>query len=367
MGRNYMARPWKYLLAAAALLCLTGCGGQEPAISSGGSGGFGTESPEGSAQGEKQQVDMEGENSMEHSGEGRPEDGEPSLHPEQEGVLSEERTTAAFDVGSFFELNMVVGGDCVYGLGRRQKGEETILFQVGAEDGIVREFETALEPEISARAACADSSGNLHLLLSDGGNWEWTEILALDRSGQIISRTDLSEVKEETEVSNLSMAIGSDGSYYLSYTHTGGSSILVVDGKGSRKEAYSLDVGLVGLGTGKSGQVYGMVYDRDGQYLAALTEEGEMEPCPNGAFPGMPIVVSCLAPGVQGELLLGNGAYGAWTYEAGRLEQVVLTEEMPYQGQDVEAFGFLGDGRLCMTGYGDGTHTIECLPAERKK
>ena len=74
-----------------------------------------------------------------------------------------------------------------------------------------------------------------------------------------------------------------------------------------------------------------------------------------------------LQPGIRCELRLGNGAYGAWTYEAGSLEQVVTAEEMPYKGQDVEGFGFLDDGRLCITGFGDGAHTVECLPAEREK
>ena len=153
----------------------------------------------------------------------------------------------------------------------------------------------------------------------------------------------------------------------MSYTHNGGSSILVVDSNGSRKEYFSLDVRLVGLGTGRSGQVYGMVYGRDGQYLAMLTENGEIEPCPNGEFQDMPIVIDCLRPGVRCDLLLGNGEYGAWTYETGSLEQVVSVDEMSLKGQDVWGFGFLNDGRMCITGYRGGTHTIECLPVEREK
>lgn len=359
MQREHLPKLWKYFLASVVLLCFMGCGRQEAAIPSGGSEGLESESSEGSMQGEIQQENNE------QPEERQPDDAGLDRQPEQ--TISKERTTAAFDVGSFFELNLVVGGDCIYGFGRRQKGEKSILFQVGAEDGIVRDFEGELEPEISARAACADSTGNLHMLLSKRGNSEWTEILALDKSGQTIGRIDVSDVKEEADISDLCMTIGADGSYYISYTHNEGGSILVVDSNGSRKECFALDVRLVALGTGRSGQVYGMAYGQDGQYLAMLTENGEIEPCPNGGFQGMPIIISSLQPGIRCELRLGNGAYGAWTYEAGSLEQVVTAEEMPYKGQDVEGFGFLDDGRLCITGFGDGAHTVECLPAEREK
>lgn len=358
---KYLSRLWEYFLAAAVILCFVGCGRQDAAIPSGDSEGLESESPEGSRQEEIQQENKE------QPTERQPDDTGLASQPEQEAALSKERTTATFDVGSFFELNLAVGGDGIYGFGRRQEGEKSILFQVEAEDGAVLDFEEELEPEISVRAACADSSGNLHMLLSKRGNSEWTEILTLDKSGQTISRIDVSDVKDETGISDLYMTIGTDGSYYISYTHNEGSSILVVDGKGSRKEHFAISVRLVGLGTGRSGQVYGMVYGQDGQYLAVMTENGGIERCPNGSFQGMPIIISCLQPGVQCELLLGNGTYGAWTYEAGSLEQVVSAEEMPYKGQDVEGFGFLDDGRLCITGYGDGAHTIECLPAEREK
>ena len=363
MRRKNILQLWKCLLAAAVFLCFMGCGRQESTIPSDASESIHAESPEGSMQGEKQQENKE------QSAERQPDDvGLSKDHqPEQEAILSTERTTATFDAGSFWEINEVVGGDGIYGFGRRQKGEKSILFQVGAEDGIVRDFEVELEPEISVRAACTDSSGNLYMLLSERGDSEWTDILALDKSGQTISRIDVSDVKEETDVLDLCMTIGTDGSYYISYRHDEGSSILVVDNNGSRREHFTLDVRLVGLGTGRSGQVYGMVYDQDGQYLAMLTEDGEIEPCPNGEFQGMPIKISCLRPGVQCELLLGNEAYGAWIYEAGSLVQTVSADEMPFKGQEVWGFGFLNDGRMCITGYRDGTHTIECLPAEREK
>ena len=363
MRRKYISQLWKFFFAVAVFLCFVGCGRQESTIQSGASEGINAESSEGSMQGEKQQKNKE------QSAERLPDDvGLLKDHqPEQEAILSTERTTATFDAGSFWELNEVVGGDGIYGFGRRQKGEKSILFQVGAEDGIVRDFEVELEPEISARAACTDSSGNLHMLLSARGDSEWTEILVLDKSGKTINRIDISDAKEETDVFNLYMTIGTDGCYYIYYMHDRGSSILVVDNNGSRKEYFGLDVRLVGLGTGKSGQIYGMVYDRDGQYLAMLTENGKIEPCPNGEFQGMPIKINCLRPGVRCELLLGNGEYGGWIYEAGSMEQVVSADEMPFKGQDVAGFGFLNDGRMCITGYRDGTHTIECLPADREK
>ncbi len=366
MRRKYISQSWKYFLAAAVLLCFTGCGRQEPAIPPSAPESIDAESSVDYAQGEKQQENMEEMHSMEQSAQLQQDDGETGRQSRQEAVLSKERTTAEFDVGSFFELNLVVGDDGVYGYGRRRKGEKSILFQAGAEDGVVRDFDMELEPGISVRATYADSSGNLHMLLSEGGYSEWTEILALDKSGQAISRIDVSGVREEKDIFGVWMAIGADGNYYISCAYSGGSSILVVDNNGSLKEYLTLDVRLVWLGTGRSGRIYGIVYGQDGQYLAMLAENGEMEPCPNGEFQGMPIIIDCLRPGVECELLLGNRAYGAWAYEDGSLEQIVTAEEMPYQGQDVEGFGFLNDGRMCITGYRDGTHTIECLPAERE-
>lgn len=365
MRRKYISQFWKYFLAAAVLLCFTGCSRQEPAIPPSAPESIDAEPSEDYVQGEEQQENIEEMHSMEQSVL-QQDDGETGRQPGQEAVLSKERTMAAFDVGSFFELNLVVGDDCVYGFGRRQKGEKSILFQAGAEDGVVRDFDVELEPGVSVRAACVDGSGNMHLLLSEGGYSEWTEILALDKSGQTISRIAVSGEEEETDIFGLCMTIGVDGNYYISYMNNGGNSILVLDNNGSRKECLTLDVRLVGLGTGRSGRIYGMVYGQDGQYLAMLEENGEMEPCQNGEFQGMPIVIDCLRPGIGCELLLGNGAYGAWAYGDGSLEQMVTAAEMPYQGQDVEGFGFLNDGRMCITGYRDGTHTIECLPAERE-
>ncbi|MCM1561435.1 MAG: hypothetical protein NC123_18155 [Butyrivibrio sp.] len=363
MRRKKISQTGKYFFVVALFLCFMGCGRQGSTIPSGVSESIHTESPEGSVQGEHQPENKE------QSAEQQPGDAEMSedYRAEQKTMLSTERATATFEVGSFWELNLVVGGDSVYGFGRRQKGEKSILFQAGAEDGTVRDFEVELEPEINVCAACTDSLGNLHMLLSERGYLEWTEILVLDKSGQTISRIDVSDMKEETDIFNLCMTTGTDGNYYISYSHDGKSSIQVMDSNGSRKEYFSLDVQLVGLGTGRSGQVYGMVYSQDGQYLVMLKENGEIESCPNGEFQDMPIIIDCLRAGVQCELLIGNGAYGAWIYEAGSLEQVVSADEMPYKGQDVEGFGFLNDGRLCIMGYGDGVHTIECLPVEREK
>lgn len=358
MRRKKISQLWKCFSAAAVFLCLMGCGGQESTIPSDTSEGILAESPEGSVQREQQQENRE------QAAEQQPDDVE--YQPEQEAILSTERTTATFDAGSFWELNLVVGGDCVYGFGRRQKEEKNVLFQVGAEDGVVRDFEVELEPEISVRAACIDSSGNLHMLLSERGDSEWTEILALDKFGQTINRIDISDVKEEADILNLCMTIGTDGSYYISYRYDGKSSVQVLDSNGSRKEYFSLDVQLIGLGIGRSGRVYAMVFSPDGQYLAMLTENGEIEPCPNGEFRDMTVRISCLRPGVQRELLLGNGEYGAWTYEAGSLEQIVSADDMPLEGQE-RVFGFLNDGRLCITGYSDGAFIIECLPGEREK
>ena len=45
------------------------------------------------------------------------------------------------------------------------------------------------------------------MLLSKRGNSEWTEILALDKSGQMIGRIDVSDVKDETDISDLCMTI----------------------------------------------------------------------------------------------------------------------------------------------------------------
>lgn len=140
MQRKYLSRLWKYFFAAAVLLYSVGCGRQGAPIPSVNSEGSGAESPEGSGQAEMQKENKE------QSAEQHPDDaGLPIDQPEQEAALSRERTTAAFDAGSFFELNLAMGGDCVYGFGRRKKGEKTILFQVGAEDGTVRDFEEELE------------------------------------------------------------------------------------------------------------------------------------------------------------------------------------------------------------------------------
>ena len=130
MQRKHIPQLWKFFLATAVLLCFVGCGRQEAAIPFGDSEGLESESPEGSMQGEIQQE------SNEQSAERQPDDAGLDRQPEQ--VLSKERTTAAFDVGSFFELNLVVGGDCIYGFGRRQKGGKAYCSRSGLKTGTLK-------------------------------------------------------------------------------------------------------------------------------------------------------------------------------------------------------------------------------------
>lgn len=296
------------------------------------------------------------------SDDGEPADAQPQEQPKE---VSDRSAEIVWQGDIFYKSLAEVGDDGIYMIYRTDlESDERYMGKVSAEGSQIEEFDFPIEENRFAIVSCTDSQGNWHAMFVESGSYEWSQIWVITPEGELQRTVDISAIRKEYSVRPFYMAIDSEGNYYLDNW----GQLLVIDKEGNLKcQANHMDV--AGLGTGRSGQVYGIFYQEDSRelYLAKVSAaDGSLEPCPGVDFDGLRVKFSSLRPGVNCELLLANREGGAWEYRDGELIKVIGSDELPCGGQDIQAMGFLNDGRLCVMEYRDGNNVFHYLPAERK-
>lgn len=285
---------------------------------------------------------------------------------DQPRMVSDRRTEIVCQGDLFYKSLAEVGANGTYIVYMSElDATERYLGWLPAEGTELQDFGLSLTDGKVALASCTDSQGNWHIMVAKSGDQEWAQIWVVSADGYLERTVDISDIRKSQQLRPFYMAVDGNGCYYMDNWGL----LLVLDEDGNLKHRTKTR-NVAGLGTGRSGQVYGVFLEEDsaGAYLASiLPEDGSIERCPNGGFGALGAKFSSLQPGVNCELLLGNMAEGVWEYRDGELIKVLEAGELPCSGQNILAMGFLDDGRLCVMEYREQEmeNVFYYVPAER--
>lgn len=281
-------------------------------------------------------------------------------------MVSDQKSEVVYQGDLFYKSLAEVGAKGTYIVYMKEMdAKERYLGWLPAEEAELQDFGLSLTDGKIALASCTDSQGNWHIVIADSGDPEWAQIWDVSSEGDLERTVDISDVRKSQQLRPFYMAVDDSGCYYMDTCGL----LLILDEDGKLK--YRTETrNVAGLGTGRSGQVYGVFLEEDstGAFLARiLPEDGSIERCPSGGFDALGAKFSSLRPGVNCDLLLGNMAEGVWEYRNGELKKVIEIEDLPCNGQNILTMGFLDDGRLCVMEYREKEklNVFYYVPAER--
>lgn len=290
--------------------------------------------------------------------------------------ISQERMTVEYAGDTFLSSCRVIGGDSIYLTGYQGEftgdsstSEDYFIGRIGIGQNQVQKFSQEIPEDMFALRGCVDGTGRCHILFvqkkDNGVTYEKTEIWTMNTQGEVEQTLDLTTFPEYDSLKQpwYWMAADGQGTYYLG--NNGG--IWMLDGKTKGVWQYQPEGESVeGVGIGKSGTVYGVFANQSGErYLGEIRfAEETVTHC--GDFPvnSMQPSFSVLQPGVNTELLLANKGDGVWSYGGGNLELTVPLEDIIGNGQDIDAMGFLADGRCCVMSYENKNYRFYYVPVE---
>lgn len=288
-------------------------------------------------------------------------------------VLSDREVTVTYEGQDFMKSCAAIGGDSIFLTGyhgvysdKAPDSEDYFFGRLGAEEAAIREFDFDAPQDMFALRGSVDKEGNWHLLLSqridNRMTYEKTEIWVIDSQGQREEVIDLTEMMKQENFIPFWLAVDEQGSYYLSADMK---RVLQLDSSGQLKNRFETD-SVRGLGIGRSGQVYGVFENENGEeYLGSLNPEtGYVERLADFPERGLQSSFDVLQPGAKWELLLANRGNGAWRYDGESLELKVSTGDILGNGQDIAAMGFLEDGRICVMSHENDTNVFYYVPVE---
>lgn len=171
---------------------------------------------------------------------------------------------------------------------------------------------------------------------------EKTLICVYDVNGEEIETLDVTDIFREISQRPYCMDVDANGNYYFDNE----SEIIQIDSNGKLAARFSCDGIVDGIGTGRSGTIY-CTYYVDGESSLAKLEEGSVitviENLPKAAASYGEIY-----PGADAELLLLNKDSGIFAYTEGGIEERISSADYPVSGQNINGWGVLGDGRVCI-------------------
>lgn len=293
--------------------------------------------------------------------------------------VSHEEAVIEYEGETFTGSCRVIGGNSIYLAG--YKGEFTgdspatgnyFMGRMGIGENQVQQFSLEIPEDMFALRGCVDNAGRCHMLfvqkIDNAVTYEKMEVWVVNAQGEVERTLDLTTFPEFNSLKKswYWMAVDAQGRYYLGNN----GSILMLDEETKSIVQYEPQGESVdGMGIGRTGAVYGVFVTQDGErYLGEIHfNEGTVTRCADFPVSGMQPSFSVLQPGVNTELLLANKGEGAWAYNDGTLELTVALGDINVNGQDIEAMGFLADGRCCVMSYENGNYRFYYVPIEGEK
>lgn len=287
--------------------------------------------------------------------------------------LNPDETIVIYQGTAFMSSCRAIGGDSIYStgyLGEPDGGHPAdgsyFAGRIGLGEDEIQQYGIEIPEDMFAHKSCVDSQGRWYLLLSqrvDGAlTGKKTELWVINREGGLEQSIDLTEINADLRGPGW-MAVDTQGNCY--FAAASGQSILAIDTGNYSARRFGLDAYIDGIGIGRSGALYGVFRDGNGNDFLGIVDavSGSIEKC--AEFPGNDRPsFSALQAGVQTELLLANKGDGIWSYDGAELKQERTLEGIVANGQDILAMGFLWDGRACVMYRKNGKYVFHYVPLE---
>lgn len=277
--------------------------------------------------------------------------------------------------GEYFEKSVFkTGGEMIYICGIKSDGSY-FLGNMKMEENYLQELPIVIPKEMRVINMAIDTYGNCHMLWVsvekyfnndeefDKMTFEKSLIVKVNSEGKVEKKLDVSEIISEKRIRPYCFTVDNEGNYYFE-NNSDTSEIIKLNSNGYL-EAYIFCNGnnIEAIGYGKSGTVYCIYVNPNKEEAIGKLVENKFVSC-EVVLPEADATYRSINAGIDTELLLYNKDSGVYTYDlnANFVEQCMQGSELPICGQNVNGYGFLGDGRLCLMTQESGNTIFYYLP-----
>ena len=270
--------------------------------------------------------------------------------------VSDEEATIYYEGETFIKSVFEVGGEQLYIHGI--KGDGTyFLGNMNKEEKSLKELPLIMPEDMRIINMAVDTYGDCHMLSTsveeidlDGMKasqmtFEKSVITKVNKEGNTEYTIDISEIISEKNIRPFCFTVDQDGNYYLENNNET-NEIIKICPDGSVGSRIPCEGEVEAIGNGKSGKIYCMYINENGEEVLGRLEENEVVSC-NVTLPSAEARYSNIGIGTDTELLMYNKISGVYTYDlnTSAAEQRIVGSELPVLGQDVAGQGFLGETR----------------------
>lgn len=292
----------------------------------------------------------------------------------KKSILSEQGVTVQYE-GEYFEKSVFkTGGKMLYICGIKSDGTY-FLGNMKMEENNFKELPIIIPEEMRVINMAIDAYGNCHMLWVsvekcfmseqkfDKINFEKSFIVMVNSEGKVKKNLDISKVMSEKKIRPFCFAVDDAGNYYFE-NNSEINEIIKLNSDGFLEDYILCDGNIEAIGCGKSGVVYCVYTNENGEESIGKLEENMFISC-EVVLPEADASYCNINVGTDTELLLYNKDSGVYTYDLNTniVEHRIRRGELPIYGQNVGGYGFCGDGRLCLMTQETGNTIFYYFPA----
>lgn len=275
--------------------------------------------------------------------------------------LSNKEVTVTYEGEKFVKSVFCVGEKYLYICGINAQGKY-FLGSMEKEATLFDVFPIEIDEDVRAYKMTTDEQDRCHVLwlgsqkvlinneTMDLINFEKSYITIMNKDGEIQNTIDVSDVFVKEQAAPFCFIVDKSGNYYFENN----TKIIKLSPDGSVEESIWVDNAVEGIGCSKSGDVYCTYSNTEGNALLGRIEGNELVSC-DVTLPSVQAIYGNIESGVNSDILMYNKAGGIYAYNADKnvFELRVDACDLPVSGEEVNGYGFLGDGRLCLLGQND--------------
>lgn len=289
--------------------------------------------------------------------------------------VSDKEAAIYYEGEDFRKSVFSVGGEMLYIYGIKPD-ESCFLGCMGKEETQFREIPVEIPENMRVSYMTVDSAGSGHMLwistettVVDGiarnlRTYEKVLITEIDKSGEVKKNIDVTELfdTEQLRLNYYCFGVDNEGSYYLGC----GQEIIKLSSDGELTARIPCEGTIQAVSCGRSGEVYCIYGNENKEEIIGRVEQQNSTAVISQITVLSPAdaLYLYLASGTDTELLLYNKAGGVYAcdVEAGTARQRISAGELPVSGVNVNGYGFLGDGRLCLLTEENGKAVFYYVP-----
>ncbi len=288
-------------------------------------------------------------------------DGNADAEADDLGIAEEESEASAGDATvlytgeSFSKSAFAAGGTVLYLCGMRDG--EYFFGCMEQEGDTFEEFSLDVGDGMRVNSMYVDEENRCHMLWFDtetvtvngqefaSVSFEKSCIMVIDSSGTLLEQIDTTDFFSSEQTIPYSFAVDHKGNYWFEE----GTYLVSLSPDGTLNQKIECPGTVETVGVGASGMVYAVYQAEGSRYLGCIFNDGDFAfEC---SLPDTGSAFSQIAPGADGvDVLFYHLSEGVYGYDRNTMKHLVSADELPVTGENVNGYGILSDGRLCLMG-----------------